>query len=150
MNTNDQLLVPKGWKVKLVETSDREGTVEISGPYVFHMEMPVRYSMFDFFKALAAQPGAVEPVAEIANLYGDPEAFAIRELKVLADIQNLPIGTKLFAHPPRDVAAGGVVLPERIDENEGCMDDCLYAMGWNACLDEVARLNGLDSKTTPQ
>lgn len=40
------------------------------------------------------------PAAEIVNKFGDPEAFAERELKVLVDIQKMSIGTKLYAAPP--------------------------------------------------
>ena len=53
--------------------------------------------------ALAAVPEApqadAQPVAEVTNKFGDPEAFAERELTPLADIQKLKIGTKLYTHP---------------------------------------------------
>lgn len=45
--------------------------------------------------AALALPDA-QPVAEIVNKFGDPEAFAERELKALTDIQKLQIGSKLF------------------------------------------------------
>lgn len=42
-----------------------------------------------------------EPVAEIVNKYGDPETFAEREMQINnAELQKLPIGTKLYALPP--------------------------------------------------
>ena len=37
-----------------------------------------------------------EVVAKITNKYGDPEGFAERELKSVADIQNERIGTELI------------------------------------------------------
>ena len=37
-----------------------------------------------------------EVVAKITNKYGDPEGFAERELKAVADIQNERIGTELI------------------------------------------------------
>jgi hypothetical protein len=43
------------------------------------------------------------PIAEIVSAYGDPEAFGEREIKVLADIQKLPYGTKLYVSRPADV-----------------------------------------------
>lgn len=36
-------------------------------------------------------------VAEIISKHGDPESFGERELRVLADIQVIPYGTKLYA-----------------------------------------------------
>jgi len=42
------------------------------------------------------------PVAEIVSAYGDPADFAERELRMLADIQSMPIGTKLYAVPVFD------------------------------------------------
>ena len=41
----------------------------------------------------------LKPVAKIANMYGDPESFAERELKPLVDIQKIPCGTDLYALP---------------------------------------------------
>ena len=37
-----------------------------------------------------------EIIAKINNKYGDPESFAERELKAVADIQNERIGTELI------------------------------------------------------
>lgn len=39
-----------------------------------------------------------EPVAEVASMFGDPEAFGEREIKLLVGIQNMPYGTKLYRH----------------------------------------------------
>jgi len=39
-------------------------------------------------------------IAEVGNKYGDPEAFAERDLQMdAAMLQSLPIGTKLYGHP---------------------------------------------------
>ncbi len=38
-----------------------------------------------------------KPVAEVNSKYGDPEAFGERELKVLADIQEMPYETKFYS-----------------------------------------------------
>lgn len=42
---------------------------------------------------------------------------------------------------PSAPAERGVVLPERIDSWMEHGNDYHHAEGWNACLDEVARLN---------
>lgn len=47
-------------------------------------------------RASVAPAGAV---AVVCNIYGDPEAFAERELRALVDIQTLAIGTRLYAAP---------------------------------------------------
>lgn len=39
-----------------------------------------------------------EPVAEVVSMFGDPEAFGEREIKLLVGIQNMPYGTKLYRH----------------------------------------------------
>ncbi|HDX8334826.1 TPA: hypothetical protein ROU65_001623 [Raoultella ornithinolytica] len=46
--------------------------------------------------ALAAMDS--EPVAEVVSMFGDPEAFGERELKLLVGIQNMPYGTKFYRH----------------------------------------------------
>lgn len=38
-----------------------------------------------------------KPVAKVNSKYGDPEAFGERELKVLADIQEMPYETKFYS-----------------------------------------------------
>jgi len=53
---------------------------------------------------------------------------------------HIPSGHKfeaLYAAPVSEAKAQGVVMPERQDDQYGDQD----AIGWNACLDEVARLN---------
>lgn len=45
---------------------------------------------------------------------------------------------KLYAHPQAPVA---VALPERLPGDDGVCTESHYASGWNACLDEVTRLN---------
>ncbi len=52
---------------------------------------------------LSTNAGEAAPVATVVSKHGDPEAFGEREIKVLADLQKLPYGTKLYAHPPAAV-----------------------------------------------
>lgn len=45
-----------------------------------------------------------EPIALVVNKYGDPEAFAERELRIdPTKLQELPIGTTLFPHQQNQV-----------------------------------------------
>lgn len=62
--------------------------------------------------APASPPQGVS-VARIEGLYGDPEAFAEREIRSLCDVNKLKIGTLLYAEQPAPVA---VVLPEKYDD----------------------------------
>ncbi|EOB9989597.1 DUF3850 domain-containing protein [Cronobacter sakazakii] len=57
-----------------------------------------------------------EPVAEVVSKFGDPEAFGERELRILADIQKMPYGTKFFASAPP--APPAPVVPDAIPETE--------------------------------
>ncbi|MDN6876911.1 hypothetical protein QO209_31085 [Pseudomonas citronellolis] len=41
----------------------------------------------------------LKPAAIVRSRYGDPEAFGERWLEVLADIQSMPYGAKLYAIP---------------------------------------------------
>lgn len=41
-----------------------------------------------------------KPVAEVVSAYGDPEAFGEREIKVLADLGEIPYDTPLYTAPP--------------------------------------------------
>lgn len=53
---------------------------------------------------------------------------------------DLEIGDRMFTHP----APAAVVLPERKEhKSHGLTAEDTEADGWNACLDEAARLNGL-------
>lgn len=85
----------------------------------------------------AAQPQG-EPVAEVVSKFGDPEAFGERELAALKDIQKLPYGTKLYAEQTPPVA---VVLPERRSASPSSREQAMCANTWNACIDEMERLN---------
>ena len=98
--------------------------------------------------------GQGEPVAEIANKYGDPEAFAERELRALVDIQKLPCNTMLYTSQPAPVSVpdGWKLVPLH-----PTMDMLDALMEWNkvgnvnaynnileaapACLDKVKELN---------
>ena len=48
------------------------------------------------------------------------------------------IVAELYAAPVSEAKAQGVVMPERANASRGSHD---HQSGWNACLDEVARLN---------
>ena len=50
--------------------------------------------------------GKGEAVAEVVNKYGDPDAFAERDLVIQEEVlKTLPIGTKLYAAPQANCAA---------------------------------------------
>lgn len=48
-------------------------------------------------------PEQLKPTAIVRSRYGDPEAFGERWLEVVADIQSMPYGTKLYAIPADQV-----------------------------------------------
>jgi hypothetical protein len=63
---------------------------------------------------------------------GDDEFFA----DILPD-RSVVVGQKLYAAP---VAKPQVVMPERMYDNRN------YDYGWNACIDEITRLNAADQE----
>jgi hypothetical protein len=72
-------------------------------------DRPDEWKMDEFIRAaehLEAEverfSGCGDAVGEVVNKFGDPKAFAERELKITTDIQTLPIGTKLYTHPSPD------------------------------------------------
>ncbi|MFJ7312566.1 hypothetical protein ACIQVE_07295 [Pseudomonas sp. NPDC098747] len=71
-----------------------------------------------------------KPVAEVVSKFGDPEAFGEREIKLLADISELPYGAKLFAEAQRKTLRAGFCPKCRgsrmIRGTYGCMpfDQC--------------------------
>lgn len=91
------------------------------------IEAEQAYGLLGLINA-AAQPQR-EPVAVVIATGGPHDS----EDRVLAELQAElpPVGTKLYAEPPAPVA---VVMPER-------MGHSTRGNGWNACLDEVTRLN---------
>lgn len=61
--------------------------------------------MIEAFKAVKAYQDEQslsqnDPVAEVVSKFGDPESFGEREIRVLADLQKIAYGTKLFCTPP--------------------------------------------------
>ncbi|PLE30448.1 hypothetical protein [Klebsiella pneumoniae] len=56
-----------------------------------------------------------EPVAEVVSIYGDPEAFGEREIRLLVGIQQMPYGTKLCRHaqPVPDVVGKLLAILDR-------------------------------------
>jgi hypothetical protein len=80
--------------------------------------------------------GGGEAVGEVVNKFGDPEAFAERELKITTDIHTLPIGTKLYSHPAPS-ANGGFPKSIHLDtesvkfmrEYLECDDECVLWVG---------------------
>ncbi|EOW2397808.1 DUF551 domain-containing protein [Cronobacter sakazakii] len=74
-----------------------------------------------------------EPVAEVVSKFGDPEAFGERELRILADIQKMPYGTKFFASaPPAPVTAGWIACSERMP------DDGVSVLAYCKCGDNFS------------
>lgn len=69
----------------------------------------------------ASQPQG-EPVARIDGMYGDPEAFAEREIRALCDVNKLKIGTLLYAEQPSPVAVvpdGYCIMPRQLTAENG-------------------------------
>jgi hypothetical protein len=98
----------------------------------------------------AAQPQS-EPVAIVieqthnyghflvfgSSIPGVQQPVPVTERKAHLLDQSLPTGTKLYAEQPAPVA----VLPVRLTDDYGESNQVIYAGGWNACLDELKRLN---------
>jgi len=59
-----------------------------------------------------------EVVAKITNKYGDPEGFAERELKAVADIQNERIGTELIRLSDHEAVVAPLLKRARTAERE--------------------------------
>lgn len=94
-----KLTLTREWLRKSIEVIET-GRDEI--PTYFHE--PANKTLAAFKLALDAMDG--KPVAEVVSMFGDPEAFGERELKLLVGIQNMPYGTKFYRHaqpaPERD------------------------------------------------
>lgn len=76
------------------------------------------YSLAAYKMLLATMDS--EPVAEVVSMFGDPEAFGEREIKLLVGIQNMPYGTKLYRHAqPAPVVSGWIPVGERVPEEGG-------------------------------
>ncbi|MGH8449542.1 hypothetical protein, partial [Pseudomonas sp.] len=72
---------------------------------------------------------------------------ATNEVATIEDIESLVAEliaserADLEDDQPAQVAAVAVVLPERLLGDDGVCTESHYASGWNACHDEVGRLN---------
>lgn len=86
-----KLTLTREWLRKSIEVIET-GRDEI--PTYFHE--PANKTLAAFKLALDAMDG--KPVAEVVSMFGDPEAFGERELKLLVGIQNMPYGTKFYRH----------------------------------------------------
>lgn len=91
------MLVPKSWQPIMDEIERRAD--KMSGDSRFTVEIDA-----DDIESINATPSPIsdqaagEPIAEIINVYGDPEAFAERAVAIIGNAyQSLPIGTKLYA-----------------------------------------------------
>ena len=87
---------------------------------------------------------AQEPVAfDVYDDDSDQLAHTVRadDAKRVAHYRASPGAWRLiplYAAPVSEAKAQGVVMPERANASHGSHD---HQSGWNACLDEVARLN---------
>ena len=90
----------------------------------------IETKLADAEAALQSMQG--EAVAEVVSKYGDPEAFGEREVKLLADIQKLPYGTKLYTPPAQpkvpDRAALIELLTATSKQSEGVTADLIIAL----------------------
>lgn len=69
------------------------------------------------------------------------ELFRARIAELEARIVWLECEAQVNAAPVSEAKAQGVVMPERMNENEGNSYSVMQAMAFNQALDEVARLN---------
>ena len=107
--------------------------IDLTGEWRGYCICPVGVALNN--KPASQSQGA--PVAElqVAFFEGGPKAT----INWFTPSAFEPGATKLYAEQPAPVA---VVLPERRSIDEGASDaDQHTDYGWNACLDEVARLN---------
>lgn len=65
----------------------------------------------------------LKPAAIVRSRYGDPEAFGERWLEVVANIQSMPYGAKLYAIPEDQVLVPRELL-ERITAYTETLYDC--------------------------
>lgn len=83
--------------------------------------------------ALAAMDS--EPVVEVVSMFGDPEAFGEREIKLLVGIQNMPYGTKFYRHAqPAPVVPAEKTMPNPLNMYAvDAVAAIAEVRGWNAC-----------------
>ena len=80
---------------------------------------------------------AQEPSDHVRAL-NDALTFGIGMIELNSDGKSEHVPAEsIYAAPVSEAKAHGVVMPERQDDQYGDQD----AIGWNACMDEVARLN---------
>ena len=74
-------------------------------------------------------------VAKITNKYGDPEGFAERELKAVADIQNERIGTELIRLSDHEAQVAGfqVRLAQALGANKALAEALGCIHNWLVC-----------------
>lgn len=117
--------IPAAWAVPCAKAC-QDGSME-EGPVQFlsaddanEYAKRVGWPLYARPMQAVAQSVAVpdEPVAEVVNKYGDPAAFAERELSINnKTLQSLPIGSKLYTRtqPP---------APEQAQSNEAYCETC--------------------------
>lgn len=97
----------------------------------------------DRLRALLAQPAEQlegEPIGHVYTMEALVPGGGVRYHAEL--YRPIPSGTKLYTSPPEQPAPVAVALPERkAHRDHGLTALDREADGWNACLDEVARLN---------
>ena len=74
------------------------------------------------------------------------EVFRARIAELEARIVWLECEAQVNAAPVSEANAQGVVMPERANASHGSHD---HQSGWNACLDEIARLNAAQQRLEP-
>ncbi len=67
---------------------------------VVESDWPEYEAVWAMIEARIDGTSPAQPVAEVISKYGDPESFGEREIRVLADLQKIAYGTKLFCAPP--------------------------------------------------
>lgn len=119
--------------------------LDAAAEWLEHLSSPcsAERTVAEDLRALLAKPAAQpqgEPVCEVKHGpfddAGEPQWVRVITLGDY-DLEHIPHGTKLYTSPPAQAA---VVLPEHRDTDLRS-PSYGYARGWNACLDEVARLN---------
>lgn len=87
----------------------------------------------------AQEPAAWIKKDVLATLTGDECCYAFGKQSPAGNL------APLYASPVPEAKAQGVVMPERASASHGSHD---HQSGWNACIDEVARLN--DAPSAPE
>ncbi|MFS6908700.1 hypothetical protein ABMZ20_16520 [Pseudomonas aeruginosa] len=107
-------------------------------------------SQFESVVPYASEHGQYVRYADYAKLEADAQALR-EEVAALKHSQQVLIGSRNAHRDERDAARKEVaalrarvaVVPDRLPRSSDIAAIHQHSIGWNACLDELARLNGM-------